>query len=350
VRHACTPGDSTLSRTVRSAWARRLARVVIGAGLAGVQCARMLHEHGVDVRVLEKSRAIGGRLASRRVDGHPFAHGAPVVHHTLPFFERLLALLVDDGLLIRLDAERVRALGPMTEWVRRLARPIDDRIERDTRAVRLERSGRGWVVHDERARSWACDAVVLAMPTTQSATLARTALECLDERSLAALERVRYEPTLVVMALFEASPAIEPPFEDALVDHAILRRCVVERVERGGRPCVAATLYAQPSFSAAHEHEGDDGPWTRAMIDAAREVRPWGAVLAQDSKRWRYARVSDERACDDGGAFLSLDRDGTLLVIGDGVADRAQGRDAEASWMSASAAASALLQRSDRGA
>ncbi|HIP78813.1 MAG TPA: FAD-binding protein, partial [Kiloniellaceae bacterium] len=39
---------------------------VIGAGLAGLLCARRLQDAGLHPVVFEKSRGLGGRLATRR--------------------------------------------------------------------------------------------------------------------------------------------------------------------------------------------------------------------------------------------------------------------------------------------
>ena len=42
---------------------------VIGAGLAGLTCARALEESGFSVRVLERSRRVGGRIGTDVIDG-----------------------------------------------------------------------------------------------------------------------------------------------------------------------------------------------------------------------------------------------------------------------------------------
>ena len=42
---------------------------VIGAGIAGLVCAQQLSQAGYSVVVVEKSRGLGGRLATRRLHG-----------------------------------------------------------------------------------------------------------------------------------------------------------------------------------------------------------------------------------------------------------------------------------------
>jgi predicted NAD/FAD-dependent oxidoreductase len=50
--------------------------VVVGAGLAGLTAARSLVAGGHDVLVLDKGRSPGGRMATRRIGGATFDHGA----------------------------------------------------------------------------------------------------------------------------------------------------------------------------------------------------------------------------------------------------------------------------------
>jgi photolyase PhrII len=50
---------------------------VIGAGMSGLFAARAIADHGLQVTVFEKSRGVGGRMSTRRVDDEPrFDHGA----------------------------------------------------------------------------------------------------------------------------------------------------------------------------------------------------------------------------------------------------------------------------------
>lgn len=79
---------------------------VVGAGLAGLMCAGQLHRAGYNTIVLEKSRGVGGRLATRRIAGTRADLGAPYLQEE----GRLSALL------LRVLGER-RVLQPWAETV-----------------------------------------------------------------------------------------------------------------------------------------------------------------------------------------------------------------------------------------
>ncbi|QYF89270.1 MULTISPECIES: NAD(P)/FAD-dependent oxidoreductase [Arthrobacter] len=58
--------------------------VVIGAGLAGLQCARELEAAGRDVRVWESSDDVGGRIRTEEVDGFLVDRGFQVLNPAYP--------------------------------------------------------------------------------------------------------------------------------------------------------------------------------------------------------------------------------------------------------------------------
>jgi predicted NAD/FAD-dependent oxidoreductase len=49
---------------------------VIGAGIAGLACAKELQLHGISVDVFEKSRGPSGRMSTRRTQDWSADHGA----------------------------------------------------------------------------------------------------------------------------------------------------------------------------------------------------------------------------------------------------------------------------------
>ena len=49
---------------------------VIGAGIAGLSCAKTLIDLGHQVKVFEKSKGLSGRCSTRKIDHLSFDHGA----------------------------------------------------------------------------------------------------------------------------------------------------------------------------------------------------------------------------------------------------------------------------------
>lgn len=62
--------------------------VIIGAGLAGLACARTLTAAGVGVRVLEASDGVGGRVRSDHVDGFTLDRGFQILLTAYPELSR----------------------------------------------------------------------------------------------------------------------------------------------------------------------------------------------------------------------------------------------------------------------
>jgi renalase len=92
---------------------RRFA--VIGAGVAGLACARRLADAGLAVTVFDKGRAVGGRLATRREELAAWDHGAQYFTVRDPGFERLV--------------EQARTAGQVERWRPRW--PGGEQEERD---------------------------------------------------------------------------------------------------------------------------------------------------------------------------------------------------------------------------
>ncbi|MFK7741058.1 MAG: NAD(P)/FAD-dependent oxidoreductase [Planctomycetota bacterium] len=57
---------------------------IVGAGLAGLTCARRLHAAGVDARIFEAGDAVGGRVRTDEVDGHRIDRGFQVLLTAYP--------------------------------------------------------------------------------------------------------------------------------------------------------------------------------------------------------------------------------------------------------------------------
>jgi hypothetical protein len=64
--------------------------IIVGAGLAGLTCARRLQEHGIAVRVFEAADAVGGRVRTDEVEGFQLDRGFQVLLTAYPATQRWL--------------------------------------------------------------------------------------------------------------------------------------------------------------------------------------------------------------------------------------------------------------------
>ena len=155
---------------------------VVGAGLAGLACARRLAEAGVHARVFEAQRAPGGRLATRRFragelrprraipdrDGRRVRAGFCRMRHAAGAARSLATGLARSRAC---RATSGSALPAMNALPRFLAEDLD--VEYGARIMRLERGRRGWALLDDRGLAHTdFSAVALALPAPAAAALA----------------------------------------------------------------------------------------------------------------------------------------------------------------------------------
>lgn len=155
---------------------------IIGAGLAGLSCARTLRRAGIDVDVFEQNPAIGGRLATIRIGDDTFDHGAQYVCARSAGFSDFLGETAGLGFAQRWTphvdgAPRIGEPGAWmvgTPGMSSLVRPLADNVRIDTgrRVVALEWFDRGWHVwFADDTSIGPFDAIAVATPADDAGSL-----------------------------------------------------------------------------------------------------------------------------------------------------------------------------------
>ncbi|MBW2257728.1 MAG: FAD-dependent oxidoreductase, partial [Deltaproteobacteria bacterium] len=165
----------------------QMETLVLGAGIAGLSCAAELHAQGQTVGVLEKARGVGGRCATRRVDGQPVDHGPAFLHGNDPSFLEALARIegvsVLEGWPYRIEGpgrpchpdafrpgeRRLACAEGLTAWPEALARDLDVRL--GTRVIQVEPIDGGVRLHLDGGDEATASTVVLTAPVEQTASL-----------------------------------------------------------------------------------------------------------------------------------------------------------------------------------
>jgi hypothetical protein len=310
---------------------------VVGAGLAGIACARTLSGAGVPVRVFESQRAPGGRIATRRFAAASFDHGAQYLTATDPGFREALERAETAGAAARWQPAWPQRDGSETLWVgtpamaalpRHLAAGLE--IEYGSRILRIERTRGGWALLDDRGAAHSeFAAVVIALPAPAAAELAagRTPLA-------ARVRLVPMAPCWAVMAAFDAPLA-------GVADAGFTGDPVLAWFARNGsKPAREAreswVLHASPDWSRV---ESDAAPEVvqQALLErfANHVGRALPRALVLDAHRWRHARVDAAL----GEPYL-LDGESGLGFCGDWCLEPR----AEAAWRSGVALGSELVR------
>jgi predicted NAD/FAD-dependent oxidoreductase len=185
---------------------------VIGAGIAGLACAREIARADVAVTVFEKARGLGGRLATRREGNLAFDHGAQYLTARGQAFSRFIDAATHTGSVsawkprIREDERSWDA--PIDDWyvgvpgMSAALRPMSRHVQLQTGVgVHELRVGlRGWeLVTDAGTAPRVFDAVAVAVPAPQALTL----LIPLG-RSFQRIAGVRMAPCWTAMMSFDA--------------------------------------------------------------------------------------------------------------------------------------------------
>lgn len=323
--------------------------LVVGAGVAGLTAAAALRDHGLSVLVLEKSRGLGGRAATRRRGDLRIDHGAQFFTARDPRFQARI-----DGWLATGDVavwtRGMHVWNPEAGWTepgpdahprygspagistlgRLLGAGTD--VRREAPVAQVVRIDGGWRVAMADGSTVDARAALLTAPAPQTRLLLADApLEAGAAETLAAIE---FEPVFAVLAGYEdvAPPAWPGVRVEGHPDLAWAAHDSSRRGPSGGAGPTVLVLHATPAFTRTHLDAPHDDV-ANALLRAATELVPWADRPAwRDVQRWRYARPVATRP----ERYLTAAPG--LLVAGDAFgSDRVEG-----AFLSGLAAAEAL--------
>ena len=295
---------------------------VIGAGLSGLSFAHSSREFAT-IKVFEKSRGVGGRLATRRVGDIAFDHGAQFFTCRSESLESLLqdgefepavsiwqpnlVTLAPGSKAIKRSWFEPHYVGApaMTSFPKRLASGLD--ISYATSVKGICRCNSGWQLKDENCASLGVfDWVVSAIPAPQTDMVLGTKFK---EQSL--LNSARLSPCFALMIALTDRPKLR--FEAAVVRKSPISWLAFNnsKPSRGAR----SGLVVHSSNDWASDRIDEDlTDIENQLLIALNQLIDLDSLEIQSIylQRWRYAKV--ETAV--GKQFL-IDEENRLAAVGD---------------------------------
>jgi hypothetical protein len=295
---------------------------VIGAGISGLVCAQQLRFAGYKVVVVEKSRGLGGRVATRRLYGTCADHGACYLKPRGELLGRFVQLLCDRGVLqVWTDTiyeyshyegshKQIESTNPYPRYVasagmsaiaKFLAPGLEIWLNQRVEALNVASDRCLWhLTLQSNSNSTAtkspeltAKAVVMAIPAPQAVILLQPLNDQLPALFLGRLGYVEFDPCLSVMAGYSAQ-LHQPPDWKAItfVDDSELGWVSLDsskRMEAG--QSLVFVLQSSANFARRRLEVKDIQPiGNQLLLRAAEYLLPWlNQPEWMQVHRWRYA-------------------------------------------------------------
>jgi predicted NAD/FAD-dependent oxidoreductase len=285
---------------------------IIGAGIAGLTCARKLQAQGNTVVVYEQSADVSGRMSTRETEVGGFDHGAQYFTATSERFKKEVTIWRNAGwiapweaTLVNLDRgtckavehspQRLVGVPGMNALARLLAQGL--KVRSDHRVKRIEQYGDQWTLAVQTdtvaidAAAGPFDAVVIAVTADQAIPLLQSVPGFAQQA-----EHARCAPCWTLMLAFQHELGLE--YDGAWVENSRLGWICRDASKPQRRPGEHWVGHATVPWSIEHledDPERAKEKLLKAFHDATgSHVQPVYAV----AHRWRYAQATRPLAAD----------------------------------------------------
>jgi photolyase PhrII len=301
VEHAQRLDVDRYQESMKRSRSSQLPRVaVIGGGLSGVFAARTLQDHGLPVTIFEKSRGVGGRMATRLDEESEFDHGAQYFTARDPRFKRYVDSWSGQGLvepwsgpIVVYDQHgQYQATAPTTRYVgtptmkavvKHLAKDLDIKTQCQVDVVNAK-SNQYELVSSAGQSFGEFDRVIVAVPAPQAAALLRQ-----ESNILPKLQTITMEPCWAVMAEFDSPLPVA--WGGAFINVGPLR-WIARNATKPGRDHSRewVVLHANATWSQELLEESSD-TIAKELLKALSDVLGYNLPTTRQYRthRWRYA-------------------------------------------------------------
>ncbi len=315
------------------------AALVVGAGISGIACAIAMAEAGVIPLVVDRGRAVGGRMASRTLrdtgtafDGRVVDIGASYFTVSTPEFRAVVDdwiardlarpwtnsfhVASSDGVeAVRSGPVRYAANGGLRSLIADSASKLPN-VWSSIDVTSVSADDASLVVDGERR-----SAVALCLPNAQAHRLIDTSL--LSPSLEAALTGITYEPVIAVTAVFDQQ--CWEDFDGMFVNDDPVITWIANDGSRRGDDAPVLVAHVNPVLAARHLDE-PASVLPLVLATMSRVLSLTSQPTWVDAHRWTYAKPMTAHR-----EPFHLDEHRLLGLAGDAWAD---GPKVETAWLS----------------
>lgn len=277
--------------------------LIVGAGISGLLCATELERQGISVRLLDKGRGVGGRMATRLMEGARLDHGAQFFTVRDPVFGDYVSQWLRAGVIKEWFRKApydsnpegysrycgVKGMRSVPEY---LAQNLAVHCSESVHAVKYKNGT--WQVFTQSftrtENTYHARHLIVTAPLPQALALLNTSGLNYAGDALEPLQLIGYKRGLTTLAILESTSGLA---EDGFLqlDHeAVVWLADNQMKGISEQPCI--TIHSSPEFAELHWDSPDDvrGP----LMIAAVADHLKSSVSMYVCHRWGFA-LSENR-------------------------------------------------------
>lgn len=328
--------------------------IIIGAGFCGLIIGQSLTQSSFNFKIFEKSKAYGGRAATRRVLGQSVDHGLQYFIPQNREFATWMQVYLEQG-LIKLWANQFHEWKPnqkglvleeksktyyacptgMTSLMKELAKVLP--ISREIKIISAERDFEEniWILQTDQKIEIKAKQIICTAPLEQSLDLFKNYLSSEEEL---ALSKIEYNSALMGIFAFEFDQIPPPEWKGIICsEHEIFSWISHDSSKRDNPNQLILVVQCKPEFSQQNFNESEEIILEK-IEQALKSVMPnFNYQLKEKQlKKWLYAEPIEGL----NKPFMSI-IENSLILCGDWCfASRLEG-----SFLSAKAVTEHLLSK-----
>lgn len=267
--------------------------LIIGAGISGLICATELQQAGLDVRLVDKGRGVGGRMSTRRMSGSHIDHGAQFFTVRDKRFHAYVQQWLDRGIVrewyrnIPSDTPeephiRYCGVSGMSDAPKYLARGCN--VHCGERMQNLSREHQHWIAAADSGETYRARELVITAPLPQTLQLLDTSGLDYAGDARNSLRNITYAKGLALLAVLDGPSGLPAPGAIKLQNDTL--SWVADNQMKGISPIAAITVHAKATFAEKH-WDSEDAIRAPLMIEAIQPELQ-SNIVAYQCHRWGF--------------------------------------------------------------
>lgn len=336
---------------------------IIGASLAGLAAGEKLAKAGHEVTVIEKSRTLGGRMATFDLgNGNIFDYGISHFSVRNTFFRSFVDQLKEEGELEEwtsrfeyYDGTQLHEINPnrsadinyaapngMSAVARKLSRWVD--VKSEEKAGGLTHIGadrtrkRAWMINLTDISVFECDAVIIAAPAAEAYGVLQTAQdETPARRIIRHIDEIKYDSSFALMAVYKDQ---DPPEWKAIECSDDRLGWIINESSKRDNTDTSLVFHSSDAFAKAYAGENPEET-ARLMLERSAGITGERWLAHPEWKAihyWKYSRCVNPLEEE----FMELEMEEAPLAL---VGDYLGGDTTESTWLSGRKLANYWVQK-----